>query len=69
MLPALALTMPQMMLMRVVLPAPLGPSSAKISPEKIFRSIHAERCETVVVDLGHAGDVDGNGTSTSWNGF
>ncbi len=30
--PLLAVTMPQMMLISVVLPAPLGPSSAKISP-------------------------------------
>src|ERR1044071_6850506 len=30
--------MPQMMLMRVVLPAPLGPSSAKISPRRMVRS-------------------------------
>ena len=29
--------MPQMMLMSVVLPAPLGPSSAKISPRSISR--------------------------------
>ncbi len=29
--------MPQMMLMSVVLPAPLGPSSAKISPRLISR--------------------------------
>ena len=33
--PPLALTMPQMMLIRVVLPAPLGPSRAKISPRRI----------------------------------
>jgi hypothetical protein len=36
--PPLALTMPQMMLISVVLPAPLGPSSAKISPRRIVRS-------------------------------
>jgi hypothetical protein len=36
-LPTLALTMPQMMLIRVVLPAPLGPSKAKISPRLIAR--------------------------------
>src|SRR5258708_25715428 len=36
-LPPLGLTMPQMMLMRVVLPAPLGPSRAKISPRRISR--------------------------------
>ena len=31
------LTMPQTMLMSVVLPAPFGPSSAKISPWRISR--------------------------------
>src|SRR5436853_3828525 len=35
--PELGLTMPQMMLMSVVLPAPLGPSRAKISPFLISR--------------------------------
>jgi hypothetical protein len=30
--PVEGVTMPQTMLIRVVLPAPLGPSSAKISP-------------------------------------
>jgi len=35
--PALAFTMPQMMLISVVLPAPLGPSSAKISPRRMSR--------------------------------
>ncbi len=38
-LPSLAVTMPQMMLISVVLPAPLGPSSARISPLRISRSI------------------------------
>ena len=37
-LPDVALTMPQTMLMSVVLPAPFGPSSAKISPRRISRS-------------------------------
>ena len=37
--PPLALTMPQMMLIRVVLPAPLGPSSANSSPRLISRSM------------------------------
>jgi hypothetical protein len=37
-LPELALTMPQTMLIRVVLPAPLDPSRAKISPLLISRS-------------------------------
>jgi hypothetical protein len=36
--PALGVTMPQTMLMSVVLPAPLGPSSAKISPRRMSRS-------------------------------
>ena len=36
--PLLALTMPHTMLISVVLPAPLGPSSAKISPRRICRS-------------------------------
>ena len=37
-LPCEAVTMPQMMLMSVVLPAPFGPSNAKISPRRISRS-------------------------------
>src|SRR5580765_1987501 len=36
-LPSLALTIPQTMLMSVVLPAPFGPRSAKISPGSISR--------------------------------
>jgi hypothetical protein len=36
--PELGRTMPQMMLINVVLPAPFGPSSAKISPRRISRS-------------------------------
>src|SRR5882762_514597 len=36
--PAVGLVMPQMILMSVVLPAPFGPSSAKISPRLISRS-------------------------------
>jgi hypothetical protein len=36
-LPALGLTIPQMMLISVVLPAPFGPSSAKISPRRTSR--------------------------------
>src|ERR1700686_3564627 len=35
--PAVGFTIPQMMLIRVVLPAPLGPSSAKISPGRMSR--------------------------------
>src|SRR6476619_3921940 len=37
-LPDVALTMPQTMLISVVLPAPFGPSSAKISPRRMSRS-------------------------------
>jgi hypothetical protein len=37
--PEVGLTMPQMMLMSVVLPAPFGPSSAKISPRWMSRLI------------------------------
>ena len=37
--PELALTMPQTMLISVVLPAPLGPSRAKISPRRMSRSM------------------------------
>src|SRR2546426_4917383 len=37
--PAEGVTMPQTMLMSVVLPAPFGPSSAKISPSRISRSM------------------------------
>src|ERR1700688_826912 len=36
-LPELAVTMPQTMLIKVVLPAPLGPSSANISLSRISR--------------------------------
>jgi hypothetical protein len=36
-LPEVGLAMPQMMLTSVVLPAPFGPSSAKISPRRISR--------------------------------
>src|SRR6187431_1781625 len=36
--PDVGVTMPQMMLISVVLPAPFGPSRAKISPFRISRS-------------------------------
>src|SRR6186713_1033558 len=39
MTPDVMFTMPQMTLMSVVLPAPFGPSSAKISPWRISRSM------------------------------
>src|SRR4030095_2207521 len=58
--PSLGVTMPQMMLISVVLPAPLGPSSAKISPRRISRSMPfrawkpdakvLESCETEMMD-------------------
>jgi hypothetical protein len=35
--PELGVTIPQTMLMSVVLPAPFGPSSAKISPRRMSR--------------------------------
>ena len=35
--PSVGLTIPQMMLISVVLPAPLGPSNAKISPRRMSR--------------------------------
>ena len=42
-LPAVAFTMPQTMLISVVLPAPFGPSSAKISPRRMSRSCSSAR--------------------------
>ena len=42
--PALGRTMPQTMLISVVLPAPFGPSSAKISPLRISRSTCFSAC-------------------------
>ena len=43
-LAVVAVTMPQMMLMSVVLPAPFGPRSAKISPRLMSRSIGFSAC-------------------------
>src|SRR3954463_16294154 len=50
--PCEALTMPQMMLISVVLPAPFGPSNAKISPRRISRLtfLTAERPDAYVLD-------------------
>ena len=62
--PPLGLTMPQMMLISVVLPAPLGPSSAKISPRRISRSMLFERVEARRVGLGEIGDGDDRGHGT-----
>src|SRR4249920_1098024 len=38
-LPSVGLTIPQITLISVVFPAPLGPSNAKISPRRMSRSI------------------------------
>ena len=56
--PAVGVTMPQTMLISVVLPAPLGPSSAKISPSRISRSMRLQRLEARGVGLGQVGDGD-----------
>jgi hypothetical protein len=45
--PRLGVTMPQTMLISVVLPAPFGPSSAKISPGRISRSTFFSACSPV----------------------
>src|SRR5262245_20615653 len=43
--PALGVTMPQTMLINVVLPAPFGPSRAKISPRRIPRLTPFSACK------------------------
>src|SRR5579871_5297122 len=43
--------MPQMMLISVVLPAPFGPSSAKISPRSIARFTPLRACKPPAYDL------------------
>jgi hypothetical protein len=48
-LPAGGFTMPQTMPMSVVLPAPLGPSSAKISPSKRLLTLNAAENDLDVV--------------------
>src|SRR6187399_1585248 len=58
--PAVGLTIPQTMLISVVLPAPLGPSKAKISPRRMSRLMPfsawrpeaklLERFETEMID-------------------
>src|SRR5439155_6898542 len=52
MLPSLGLTIPQMMPISVVFPAPLGPSSAKISPRRMPRLmfLSARRPEAYVLE-------------------
>ena len=51
-----ALTMPQMMLISVVLPAPFGPSSAKISPRRIVEVDVLQRLEARGVGLADVAD-------------
>ena len=65
-LPALGLAMPQMMLISVVLPAPLGPSSAKISPRLNFKVDAVQRLEAGAVGLGEIGDGDDGGHGWVW---
>ena len=50
--------MPQMMPIRVVLPAPLGPSKAKISPSRMSRLMALEGLEARRIGLRQAGDRD-----------
>src|ERR1700677_532098 len=49
--PVVAVTMPQMMLISVVLPAPLGPRSAKISPLRISRLTGCSACTPDAYDF------------------
>ena len=51
-LPSVGLAMPQMMLISVVLPAPFGPSSAKISPLRISRLMPVQRLEAGAIGFG-----------------
>ena len=53
-----ALTMPQMMLISVVLPAPLGPSSAKISPRADVEIDVLQRLEARRIGLRQIADGD-----------
>src|SRR5207249_4032357 len=59
--PSLGLTMPQITPMSVVLPAPLGPSRAKISPRRISRStlLSASRPEAKVLESFETEMIDG----------
>src|SRR6266404_5992432 len=43
--------MPQMMLIRVVLPAPFGPRSARISPRRMVRSMRLSACRPLAYVL------------------
>ena len=68
-LPALGLTMPQMMLISVVLPAPFGPSSAKISPRLDLEIDVFQRLEAGAVGLRKIFDGDDGGHSgAGWHG-
>src|SRR5687767_9169585 len=49
--PALGVTMPHTMLISVVLPAPFGPSRAKISPFWISRLVLCRACTPDLYDL------------------
>src|SRR5690242_3347422 len=49
--PVVGVTMPQTMLISVVLPAPLGPSRAKISPFWISRLVLCRACTPEAYDL------------------
>jgi hypothetical protein len=62
--PVEAVTMPQMMLMSVVLPAPLGPSRAKISPRRISRStfLRAWKPEAYCLETPATFKTEGAGT-------
>ena len=57
-LPEVAFTMPQTMLISVVLPAPFGPSSAKISPRRMSRLALFSADEPVRVGLREVLDRD-----------
>ena len=62
--PALGVTMPQMMLISVVLPAPFGPSSAKISPRWMLEVDALERDEAAGVGLAHGAHCHDRGGRT-----
>ena len=59
--PAVGLTMPQITLISVVLPAPLGPSKAKISPRRMSRStlLSASKPEAKVLESFDTEMIDG----------
>ena len=65
--PALQRTIPNRILISVVLPAPLGPSNPNTSPRRTVKSIPLEGFEaallqpTIAVRLAHLLDIDGRG--------